>query len=257
MTSITLNQETFISLLQQEFESLSIPHAPVRRRGAENGAGISSASGAIEGVFELLTDGVIDRKEALTELAEAAIEIASSLYASGAEHQVWRRWSAIAAFGLFLTDQIYQSILYTILAEEWEFLRIIPLTGDVSKQISAQVIWLLVGGHLMSELPKTGRHSERKAWLKLAQSIPAGQHDVTEAALKDIADFWMAELEDSWMNYEPGDYPDFNPEACAVVALARHNGFVPTSFTSEQYRFLEAGLAISEPPSLYSTIFLC
>jgi hypothetical protein len=255
MTSIALNQETFLSLLKQEFSQLSIPHAPVRRIGAEDGAGISSASGSIDGVFELLTEDEIDEEEALNELAEAAIEIASSLYSSGAEHQVWRRWCAIAAFGLFLTDQIRQSIQYAVLAEEWEFLKILPLTGGVSKQIPEQVIWLLVGGCLTTELPTLGRDSEDNAWLALAQSIPAGQHDVTETALKDIADFWIAELEDSWQNYQPGGYPDFNPQVCAVAALARHNGFFLTSFTAEQYSFLEAGLATSERPNLFLQYF--
>lgn len=255
MTLIKLSQEKFISLLQQEFHSLSIPHGSLRRIGAEDGAGISSASGLIDGVFELLMEDTVDMEEALNELAEASIEIASSLYSSGAEHLVWKQWSAIAAFGLFLTDQIYESVQYAVLAEEWEFLKIIPLTSSVSKQIPEQVIWHLIGGHLTTELPKLGKDSEDNSWLELAQSIPAGHHDLTESALKGIADFWIAELEDSWQYYQPGDYPDFNPQVCAVAVLARRNGFVPTSFTTEQFSFLEAGLATSEQSNLFLQYF--
>jgi len=38
----------------------------------------------------------------------------------------------------------------------------------------------------------------------------------------------MAEDEDDWMRFHPRSYPDFEAPACAVVAIARHHGFIPT-----------------------------
>jgi hypothetical protein len=254
MTSKPVTFEQFRSLLMLEFEALTVPEAPPRRIGGEDGAGISFASGALECVARLLTENRIDSKKATEEWTATAIEIASSLFASGGAHHLWRRWAAISAFGSFLCNQIQQSAYYAMLAQEWEFLETLTVYPSTSQDLPAQVIWRLVGGELPIALPGVGKHDYDNAWIALIQSIPSGQHDVTESSLKCLADFWMAELED-WEYYLPGDYPDFDPEICAVASFARLHGFNATSLTADQAKFLEAGLAVSEHCPFYPRLF--
>ena len=250
-----LNHETFRLFVRKEQEKLSIPTSSVRRVGAEDGAGISFARGSLDGIYELLDEGVIDPEKASIEITDAVLEMTSSLYSAGAEHQIWRRWASLTAFGMFITGQIHQAAQYAALGGEWEFIKVLPAKPVNSQQLSERVLWTLVGGKPIPDLSKIGTDDEDNAWLRLAESIPAQENDQTEAALKAIADFWMAEIGDEWMNFEPGNYPDFHPQACAVAAIARHYDFTPTSLTPDQYRFLEAGLAIPEPSRLFPEYF--
>ncbi|MGB1251377.1 MAG: hypothetical protein ACPG8W_12220 [Candidatus Promineifilaceae bacterium] len=69
-----------------------------------------------------------------------------------------------------------------------------------------------------------------------------------------IASGWLEEVED-WGVYSPGRYPDFFPVPCAAAALARRSGFMAQTLTEREVRFLEAGLAESEPRPLYPNRF--
>ncbi|MEH1804753.1 hypothetical protein [Nostoc sp.] len=250
-----LNHKNFRSFVKAEYQKLQRPTGQARRRGVEKVVGMPGSGGSLEAVEELLKEGIYNEEEACSNITEAVLELTSFLYSAGAEHQIWRRWSSLTAFGMFLTAEIHQAAQYAVLGGEWEFLKVLPAKPLTSQEVSERVLWTLVISQADPNLPNTETDSEDDAWLHLAKSIPAQDHRNTEAALKTIADFWMEELEGEWINFHLGSYPDFHTPACAVAALARHYGFTPISITPEQYSFLEAGLAISEPSPMFPNIF--
>ena len=255
---VILNYESFRSLLSQEFNTIILPQGQVRRVGSleytENF--IDYIQRNLKSVDDLLNDGSLTISEALESVTEKVLQFSSFLYSVGAEHKVWRHWSSLTGFGLFLCGNIHSAAQYAALGGEWEFLRVLPNSPPVSQQVSEQVIWHLLTSYAAPEISvPNDDDDEERAWLKLSQSIPNRNHRDTEEALKVIADFWLGECEGGYTNFDPNYYPDFEPAACAAAALARHNGFSPTSLTSEQHSFLEPGLAIPEPSSLFPDYF--
>ncbi len=252
-----LNCETFCAFVALEFEKLTMPTGPVRRIGVQEHASdvMHYIQRQLSAVDTLVNEGSLSLEEASSSLTELVLEITSFLYAAGAEHHVWRHWSSLTAFGMFLAGQLHEAALYAVLGGEWDFLKVFPAKPVKSKQKADRVTWMLALGQPVADLPESSDDKYDNAWLQLAQSIPAQDHRKTEEALKAIANSWMAEYEGDWMNFHLHSYPDFETPACAVAAIARHQGFTPTSLSADQYSFLEAGLAIPEPPPLFPNYF--
>jgi hypothetical protein len=252
-----LNHENFCVFVTQEFEKMTLPTASVRRMGVSEHASdvMYYIQRDISTVNSLITEGQLSWEKASQSVTDLALEITSLLYAAGANHTVWRHWSSLTAFGMFLIKKTIESAQYAALGGEWDFLKILPSIPAKSQQISDRVFWMLVNGESVGNLPESASNDEDNAWLQLGKSIPAQNHRQTEEALKVIADFWMAEDEEEWMNFHPRSYPGFEAPVCAVAAIARHHGFTPTSLSQDQYQFLEPGLAIPEDPPMFPTIF--
>jgi hypothetical protein len=252
-----LEHDAFQEFVAQEFKKTTIPAGPARRLGAQEHSAevMRYIRRDLHDVGRLHKEESISLEKATNSITELVLELTSFLYAAGADHRVWRRWASLTAFGMFLTGQIHEAAQFAILGGEWNFLKVLPAMPVKSKQVSDLVLWILVWSKPIQDLPESARDDEGNAWLQLMQSIPAQDHRRTEEALKNIANFWMAENEGDWMNFHPRSYPDFHTPVCAAAAIARHQGFMPTSLTQEQYRFLEAGLAISEPPPMFPTHF--
>lgn len=253
-----LSHQDFCEFVAQEVEKITLPSVSERRIGISEYATdvIHYIQRDLNTVKSLITEEKLSWEKATKSITELVLEITSLLYAVGAEHTVWRHWSSLTAFGMFLQGKMIQVAQYAVLGGEWDFIQSLPATPVKSQQISEQVFWMLVKRNFTAaNLPESTSNEEDNAWLQLAQSIPAQDHSQTEEALKEIANFWMAEDEDEWMNFHPRSYPDFETPICAVAALARHYGFTPISITPEQYSFLEAGLAIPEPSPMFPNIF--
>lgn len=249
-----LNYETYRSFVKQEYRQLNNSRGNARRRGVEAVMGMIGG-GSLEVVDELLDEGIYDAEEASNHTTEASLEITSFLYSAGAEHLIWRRWSSLTAFGMFLRQEILQAAQYAAIGGEWDFLEVLSeKPAPASNQISEQVLWTLLQRQPVSNIYRNATDDEDNAWLILASSIPSKDHRKTETALKSIANFWMEEDEGDWINFHPGSYPDFETPICAAAAIARHNGFTPTSMSSQEYSFLEAGLAIPEPSPLFPNV---
>lgn len=242
--------------VEVDLAQITIPSAPVRRTGADQytDKALPDFSRRLDSIDQLLETSVIDLRKATTMLAKVVNELTSFLYAVGVSHDVWRHWSSFTAFGLFLSEEIHRAAQYAALGGEWEFLKFFPEQPVKSQQEADRVTWMLISGKTDVNLPES-QDEYSDAWLKLAQSVPTKDHQTTEASLKIIANFWMEETGGDWNNFYYGRYPVFETPICAVAALARHQGFIPTSLTSSQYSFLEAGLAESEPPAIFPTIF--
>lgn len=247
----TLRERVTIDLLQTH-----IPSSLVRSLGADQYTDkvLPDFCRRLDSVDTLLAESIVDLSNATTMLASLLNEFTSFLYAVGASHDVWRHWSSLTAFGLFLSGEIHGAAEYAVLGGEWEFLKVLPDKPINSQQAADQVTWMLITGKPVSTIPES-QHEYNNPWLRLARSVPAQDHKTTEESLKLIADFWMEETGGDWNNFCYGRYPVFETPICAVAALARHQGFVPTSLTSAQYSFLEAGLAEPEPPPMFPTLF--
>ncbi|MEH2064480.1 MAG: hypothetical protein V7K50_19830 [Nostoc sp.] len=254
---VILNYETFRSQVSQELNRIVIPQGQVRKLGALEYADSFTdyIQSNLNSVDDLLRDGGLTFKEASESVTNRVLQITSFLYSVGAEHTVWRHWSSLTAFGLFLNGDIHNAAQYAVLGSEWDFVKILPNQPVMSQQVSEQIIWYLIAGYPAPEVSANIDDEEEDSWLKLSQSIPTRNHRETEEALKVIADYWIGESEGDWINFHPNYYPEFEPSVCAAAALARHYGFEPTSLTPEQYSFLEAGLAIPEPSPMFSKIF--
>jgi hypothetical protein len=251
LSYLTLHDYVKINLSQT-----TIPSGLVRRLGADQYKDkvLQDFIRRFGSINQLLEDSIIDSSKATTMLASLVNELTSFLYAVGASHYVWRHWSSLTAFGLFLSGEIHRAAQYAALGGEWRFLEVLPDQSLKSQQEADRVTWMLLSGKPPSNLPEV-QDEYTNAWLGLSRSIPSKDHKMTEDCLKTIADFWMEETEGDWNNFCNGRYPVFETPICAMAALARHQGFVPTSLDVAQHSFLEAGLAEPEPPCMFPTLF--
>jgi len=246
--------EEYCRLVIQEFNGIIVPSGPVRRIDADIYAeqAIRYITRDLRDAENLFENHSLNIQEVTDLITELSLETTSILYSLGAETIVWRHWASIGTIGKFLLNQLDEAALYAALAGEWIFLQNLPTMPIRSQQISDLVFWQLVSGTLITEPLDRIDSNYDNAWLQLSQSIPSQDHNVTENCLKTIADFWIMESEDDWSRFHLRSYPDFELYPCAVAALARHYGFTPSSLTSDQYKFLEAGLSIPEPSKLFS-----
>ena len=252
-----LNYQNYCVFVAEEVEKISLASAWERRIGVSEYVTdvMQYIQRDLKTIDNLIREERLSWEKASESVTDLVLEITSLLYAAGAEHYVWRHWSSLTGFGMFLAGAVQEAAQYAALGGEWDLLKILQAVSVKSKQISEQVLWILVTGKSVANLPKSTNDDEDNAWLQLGKSIPAQDHKQTEEALKVIADFWMAEDEGDWMNFHPRSYPDFETPACAVAAIARHHGFMPTCLNPDQYRFLEPGLAIPEPPPMFPNFF--
>ena len=253
----TLNYQNYCAFVAEDFKKINWSKASERRIGASEYAPdiMHLIEKDLITINTLIMEKRLNWEKASNSVTDSVLEITSLLYAAGTEDIVWRHWSSLTGFGMFLKGEIQEAAQYAALGGEWDFLKILSAIPVKSKGISEQVFWRLVTGKFIVNLPESTNDGVDNAWLQLAKSIPAQDYKQTEEAFKKIADFWMAEDEDDWMSFHPRSYPDFETPACAIAAIARHHGFTPTSLTPGQYSFLEAGLAIAEPSPMFPNIF--
>jgi hypothetical protein len=242
----------FLSLVSQELQGMVKPAGTPRRVGVMDYLD-EQLSGIRLSISELLDTAEEDGEEKTLEyLDDYLIDLMSLLYAAGAPHEVWRRWSSLVSFEQGLAHRHYSAAVYAALGGEWAFIEQMPATPTESTDFEKKIIWHLLGkSDSVPALDIKGDPLAR-AWLRLAQSIPRSDHKQTESSIKAIADFWLEELGDTWDHYEPDAYPTFHPPACAAAAIARRRGYTPQKLSSNQYRFLEPGLDASQPRPLRS-----
>lgn len=251
-----LNYSTLREQIKMDFLQTNISSSSVRRLGADQYTNKVSLDfiRRLDSIDQLLADSIVDLSNATTMLASLVNEFTSFLYAIGESYNVWKHWSSLTAFSVFLSGDIHDAANYAALGGEWEFIKVVPDKPIYTQQYADKVTWMLITGKPVSEIMQP-KDEYSDAWLMLAQSLPAKDYKTTEESLKLIADFWMEETGGDWNNFYYGRYPVFETPICAMAALARHQGFIPTSLTSEQYSFLEAGLAEPEPPSMFPSVF--
>jgi hypothetical protein len=284
---VKLSYGTFHTFVEEELERVEVPSGgPERRVGALKWADdvIKSARQNLGDVDDLYSEGSSSARDAAGQVTEITLELGSFLYAAGADHPVWRRWIGLAALGIYLTAatparsladlqtlyplrDVHQATQYAAIGGEWRLLGALPparpstvqdrVLGELARLEFERSERQEASGKAKSD-PGNAHDDEDhevRAWLRLAASIPTGDHQATEEALKELADFWMGEGEDDWMRFHRGSYADFEAPVCAVAAIARHHGFAPSSMTPEQYSFLEPGLATPEPTPFFPKYF--
>ncbi|HYP21218.1 MAG TPA: hypothetical protein VEY08_14195, partial [Chloroflexia bacterium] len=281
---VKLSYGTFHTFVEEELGRVEVPRGGQERRaGALEWADdvIKRARQNLSDVDDLYSEGSSSARDAAGQVTEITLELGSFLYAAGTDHPVWRRWIGLAALGIYLTvatparsladlqtlyplRDVHEAAQYAALGGEWRLLGALPLArpstlqdrvlGELARLESEPSGRQESNSKARSGLGNT-HDDEERAWLRLAVNIPTGDHQATEQALKELADFWMGEGEDDWMRFHRGSYPDFEAPACAVAAIARHHGFAPSSMTPEQRAFLEPGLATPEPAPLYPKYF--
>ena len=180
-------------------------------------------------------------------------EFSSNLYALGASTEVWRHWTSLTAFGLYLSCNIQRAANYAALGGEWAFIKALPNKPFNTLQTGDLVAWSIVSGNPLPQIDLPDQFDN--VWFNLAHGIIKQNHSTTEESLKGIADFWMEETGGAWKTFLYGRYPVFETPICAVAAVARRNGFTPTSLTKDQSNFLEPGLAIREPDPMFPSMF--
>lgn len=253
-----LSYQNFCEFVAKEFQTVVLQSGSERRIGVCGSANdvIFYIQRDLNTVNNSIARENLTYDKAVKTITELTLETTSLLYAIGADHILWRHWSSLTAFGMFLQKKFFQAAQYATLAGEWDFIKILPSRSVNSQQISDRVLSMLLSGNFDDNVAavENAIDEEDNAWLELAKSIPAKDHSQTEAALKKIANFWIAE-DDDWVNFHPRSYPDFETPVCAAAALARHYGFIPTSLTPDEFSFLEAGLAVPEPSPMFPDIF--
>ncbi|APR76900.1 Hypothetical protein A7982_02247 [Minicystis rosea] len=241
---------SFSSRVQKELSNLKRPTGAARRKGV-----LDHVDEALPRLVESISDALEHATEygepkALEYVEDYLIDLTSILYAAGSRPEIWRRFSALAAFDQILSKKDCSAAVYAALAGEWQAIDEMPPTASERVGVEHRVLWILLGKADSIAGIDADADPETHAWLRLAHSIPAGEHEATESALATISDFWLGELGDTWDHYDVEAYPTFHAPACAIAAVARHRGYRPKKLTREQRRFLDAGLDPDEPPSL-------
>lgn len=254
-----MNTLTYKSLREKvgiDFLEVKIPEEPVRRIGAGEYKEkiFSDFNKSLNSIDQAFNESIIDISGVQKFLETLINEFASNIYALGSAHEVWKHWSALGAFGLFLCGNLERAAEFAVLSGEWEFVKVLPNFTINTLQKSDIVTWALITHNLNFEIGSPN-DSYEAAWINLMQSIPARDHITTEQSLKAISSYWMEETGNEWKQFLYGRHPTFHTSACVVAAIARSQGFVPSSLTRDQYDFLEAGLSVSEPDNMFPSVF--
>jgi hypothetical protein len=246
-----LNGLEYIGLLAAELTTVTIPEGPRRRSGTD--ALFADCLGYVrrdlDAVREMLGEGGTPASDIFATGANLAAETASLLYAAGAPHVAWRHWSALTSLGRLLLGDRLQGCLDAVLGAEWAYIERLRGTGMPVGPNPQRVVWQLVVGSGDATASMVPRDSYDHAWLDLLASIPARDHRRTEAALRELAEFWIGEDED-WECFHPRSYPDFQSDVCAAAQAARRRGYVPEHLDEEILRYLEPGLVADKPSPL-------
>ncbi|MFF0451357.1 hypothetical protein ACFYT4_34170 [Streptomyces sp. NPDC004609] len=219
-----------------------VASAGPRRRAAPEGRFADSLSlirDSVDWLAQSRQDIGID--DSVSQAHEISLEITSTLYASGAGHPTWRRWSSLASWGYALLGDVSGALPYAVLGGDrshLEGLRTVP----VPQALPDRVVRELALGTGASPLGPQPADAVDGAWLGLAVSIPRKDHRGTEASLRTLAEFWIAEDEE-WDLFLLRGYPCFDPCVCAAAALARQGGYRPRELTRDALAFLGPGLA--------------
>jgi hypothetical protein len=250
---VVLTAGHYLTIIASEGRGVDVPAGPIRRVGA-GGCAASNIEIVKQDLFvvtESLGSDVTAEGKALRRGWDLSLELASCLYDAGAPHTVWRRWSALAAFGMVLSGEYVTSYPYLILAGEWSCIDAMadrPVSRPGS--VGLRAIWMLATGQRDRGEAFGPVDDSDSPWLTLCDSIPEDDFSRTEEALRSLADFWILEDEE-WDTFHPRSFPSFEPEVCAAAALAKRRGYAPRNLPDDALRFLDPGLADGWPEPLY------
>jgi len=254
--AIRLSPASLTRYVLEQLEHVELGSGPERRLGAVAlGANcLRMIRRDMRGIGRLIEAERLTQTDALSQVDDLTLELASLLYSSGAPHEVWRRWSGTYALGTSLLRRAQEAAKFAALGGEWALLSTLPPERAASKRVSERVVWALLIQESLDPTSVRAADAEDDAWLSLATSIPGGDHSATDKALKTIAQHWMAEGD--WQTFHPRSAPDFEPSVCAAAALARRGGYRPENLSVDELQFLEPGLAEPEPTPLWPEVFV-
>ena len=153
------------------------------------------------------------------------------LYAAGADHREWRRWAALAAFGLLLiggVDELAEASQHARLAGEWALAAELPDPAPHDDEVSARI------------------------WSTFTSAMRARDAGEVTAALHELADRRADLFGSGWQRFVEWAYPVFDPLSGAAAATARHRGLVLVELlTEDDLLYLDHGLAPGEPEPRY------
>jgi hypothetical protein len=227
----------YLSTLAEQSRAVPPVAGPPRLRGVEGRAEPDLAAlrkeieaAAVAAHFDGLLEHGVDQ----------AVEMTSLLYAAGADAPLWRHWSVLAGRGYLLLGRPATAYAYLVLGGDRS-----PAAGTDDHVLAR----IATGSAEVDGLPDDD--DVDTAWRELVRAIPAGQWPRVDAALTEIAAFWMGEAEDEgWDVYHPHEAPVFEPEPCAAAALAVRAGYRPDGLDEETARFLRPGLMPGFPEPL-------
>lgn len=241
-----LNAESYLSRLNDEVRVIEPPVAPARRIGVVD---------HIESSLLLIRRniGAIAEHPSTDDLdygVYLAMETASYLFAAGAPTTQWRHWTSLAGLGFMLLKRYATACPFLVLGGERAALEAMQSVSAGRCSPSATALWqIAVAPGNPGDLPD--RDDFDCAWRDLVDAVPARDYDRVEKALNEVSSFWMLEGEGDWELFHPGYAPDFEPEVCAVAAIAVRGGYRPRSMDIDVLRFLEPGLADGFPEPLF------
>jgi hypothetical protein len=236
-------------------QDLTVPVAPRRRSGSDTAfrSALTSAQAELAEIDRYTSEADPDDANSNDELRRARVdlcfEIASILFAAGAEHADWRWWARQAATSLLEYGDAQSAASWAVLTGDDGLVGKLPGAPEPGHRPKSVVWWLakaLLSGQADNNRPEASgvepQDSVDAAWTKLARAIPVGDHPATNDALRTITDFWMGEDED-WQAFHPRSYPEFEPELNAAATLALRSGWAPVNWQQDALLFLEPGLA--------------
>ena len=236
---LSLTPSRLIRVMQAEYRALELsatPQRPRRRGASEFRYGKVIRELALS--FAYLNEHDDTNIEAYTD---KALHLTSLLFTSGAADRNWKKWMALTSFGYHLLGAVERARYSAILANEWEFLDLLPKTVAQNVGLEDLVVARLTGCDVdLSQHAAADDYDA--ACLALAESIPRRQHDVTEKALTVIADFWI-EMAGYLAEPNPEIYPEFEPKSCSLASLAYRNGYRPSALPDAAFHVLEPGLS--------------
>lgn len=245
----------YVDLLVEEIAIVTIPDARRRRSGPH--ALFADCLGYVRRdlgwLQETLHAGGDVALDVLVTGAGFASETTSLLYAAGASHPAWRHWSALTALGRLLHGDLLDGCIDAVLGAEWAYVERLGTHQIPEGPSSQRVVWQLTAGGRDAAAGLNVKDDLDRAWLTLLESVPARDHRRTDAALGELAEFWMGE-DEGWEDFHPRQYPLFQPDVCAAAQAAVRRGYVPQHLDERTVRYLDPGLATDEPAPLSPAI---
>ena len=249
----------YLDLLTVEARGVEVPPGPYRL--------VASA----DRIRACVTD-VLDRLTRLrpgtspADGADLALELSSYLYAGGAPHPTWRRWSALVALGQALATHHFEAAAYAALAGEWPLVAALTSRPPGRSSMPGQ-LWTLLrdaagdtagdtagggaAGHGGRAGPVRVGDELDEDWDALVGAVRDGDAGRAGAGLRNLVEWWWEEDEGDWVEFHPFSYPDYDAPLCAAAAVVRHRGLDVGELPPDVARYLEAGLADGWPEPLY------
>jgi hypothetical protein len=226
--------------LTEEFPAMKL--GPERRTGAQPWlpSAAEETAAFIRDLGGLRESRNFTEHELFSMLANTCLDMCSVLFSAGASTGVWRDWCSLAGRCTYAAGDTAPALELLSIARDLEDPTIAAeLSRAAVDTYSERALRYLL---LKGAPPPAGAPVDELDTMheRLVEAVVSGSTTGAEQELTSIARWWLAESE--YGEFEPGDFPSFEPEPNAAAAAVVIRGLHPELHDARVADFLRAGL---------------